>query len=55
MPRANVYIKYENKHRFPKESYISVKGAGESIMKNNLSLSPQKNCFTKIEKFFVIK
>ena len=42
MPSPDVYIKDDTKHRFPKVSYISVKGAGESIMKNNLSLSPRK-------------
>lgn len=54
MPSPDVYIKDDTKHCFL-ESYISMKGAGESIMKNNLSLSSQKNCFTEVENIFVIK
>ena len=42
MPSTDVYIKDDNKHRFPKESYISVKGAGESIMRNSLTYHPRK-------------
>lgn len=42
MPSTDVYIKDDNKHRFPKESYISLKGAGESIMRNSLPYHPRK-------------